>query len=86
MQDKFAPAKIQSVAKTPYGGLYEVYMDRNIVYTNEQVTFIITNGEIIDTKTNARVTEQRMRKFYSCSRRVLRRSLSRSQSIVLLLS
>ncbi len=63
MQDKFPPAKIQSVTKTPYGGLYEVYMDRNIVYTNEQVTFVITNGEIIDTKTNTRVTEQRMRKL-----------------------
>ena len=63
VQEKFPPAKIQSVTKTPYGGLYEVYMDGNIVYTDDQVTFVITNGEIIDTKTKARVTEQRMRKL-----------------------
>src|SRR5688500_16404765 len=63
MQEKFPPAKIQNVEKTTYNGLYEVYMDGNIVYTNEQVTFVITHGEIIDTKTNLRVTEQRMRKL-----------------------
>lgn len=62
VQEKLPQAKIQSVVKTPYGGLYEVYMDGNIHYTDEKATFIIY-GMLIDTKTNRKVTEQRMRKF-----------------------
>jgi thiol:disulfide interchange protein DsbC len=54
--------KVQSVAKTPYGGLYEVYVDKTLHYTDEKVTFLIY-GVLIDTKTDRNVTEQRMRKL-----------------------
>ncbi len=63
VQEKFPHARIQGVTKTPYGGLYEVFMDGNVLYTDENMSFVIAHGEIIDTKTNARVTEQRMRKL-----------------------
>jgi thiol:disulfide interchange protein DsbC len=59
---KFKGAKIDSVVKTPYGDLYEVFMDNRIFYTDEQMTFMFV-GELIDTKTNARVTELRYRKL-----------------------
>jgi thiol:disulfide interchange protein DsbC len=54
--------KVQSVTKTPYGGLYEVYVDKNLHYTDEKVSFILY-GVLVDTKTNLNVTEQRMRKL-----------------------
>ena len=54
--------KVQSVTRTPYGGLYEVYVDRNLHYTDEKVSFIIY-GVLIDTKTDRNVTEQRVRKL-----------------------
>ena len=54
--------KVQSVARTPYGGLYEVYVDKNLHYTDEKVSFIIY-GVLIDTKTDRNYTEQRMRKL-----------------------
>ena len=53
---------VQSVVRTPYGGLYEVYVDKNLHYTDEKVTFIIY-GVLVDTKTDRNVTEQRMRKL-----------------------
>jgi len=59
---KFPQAKIDSVLKTPYGGLYEVYMDGRIHYTDEKMTFFLI-GELIDTKTSLNVTEQRFRKL-----------------------
>jgi len=59
---KFPQAKIDSVLKTPYGGLYEVYMDGRIHYTDEKMTFLMI-GELIDTKTSMNVTEQRFRKL-----------------------
>jgi thiol:disulfide interchange protein DsbC len=54
--------KVQSVTKTAYGGLYEVYVDKTLHYTDENVSFIIY-GVLIDTKTDRNVTEQRMRKL-----------------------
>lgn len=59
---KFPQAKIESVIKTAYGGLYEVYMDGRIHYTDEKMTFFLI-GELIDTKTSVNVTEQRFRKL-----------------------
>ena len=54
--------KVQRVTKTPYGGLYEVYVDKNLHYTDEKVSFIIY-GVLIDTKTDRNMTEQSMRKL-----------------------
>jgi len=61
-EGKFPQGKIQSVTRTVYGGLYEVYMDGRLHYTDDKTTFIMV-GELIDTKTNQNVTEQRMRRL-----------------------
>lgn len=62
MEGKFAGSKIEKVTKTTYGGLYEIFLDGKIAYTDEQVTFIIL-GNLIDAKTSQNVTQQRLRKF-----------------------
>jgi len=65
LQDKFPQSKIQSVTKSPYGGLYEIYMDgitSGLHYTDEKVSFILF-GVLIDPRTNKNVTEQRMRRL-----------------------
>ncbi len=62
MEGKFPNAKIPHVTKTAYGGLYEVYLDNEIVYTDEQVSFVLV-GNLIDTKTNQNLTQQRLRKL-----------------------
>lgn len=54
--------KVQSVTKTPYGGLYEVYVDKSLHYTDEKVSFLIY-GVLVDTKTNRNMTEQTLRKL-----------------------
>ena len=62
MESKFQGAKVSGVSKTAYGGLYEVYVDGQIGYTDEKVTFFIV-GNLIDTKTSLNVTQQRLRKL-----------------------
>ena len=62
VQAKFPQAKLESVTKTAYGGLYEVYMDGAIHYTDEKMTFFLI-GQLIDPKTSVNVTEQRIRKL-----------------------
>lgn len=55
-------ARVESVTKSGYLGLYEVFADGNIVYTDEKGTAIIV-GPLIDGKTMKNVTEERMKKL-----------------------
>lgn len=56
---KFPEAKIASIQKTPYSGLYEVYMDGQLVYadTNAQYIFL---GDVVDLKNRANLTQARL--------------------------
>lgn len=50
---------VETVTKTPYGGLYEVVLKSGeIVYTDDQVSFVI-DGSVIDAKTRKNVTQAR---------------------------
>lgn len=54
-----APA-VESVSRTPYGGLYEVVLKSGeLVYTDEKVGFII-DGRVIDAQTRRDMTQLRM--------------------------
>lgn len=50
--------KVDSVVKTPYGGLYEVRMGNEIVYTDEKAKYVFV-GSIIDIKGTVNFTKQR---------------------------
>jgi thiol:disulfide interchange protein DsbC len=52
--------QVDSVKKTSFGGLYEVYMGGQIIYTDEKFSFLIVEGKLIETKTKRNVTGERM--------------------------
>ncbi|MGE5386280.1 MAG: DsbC family protein [Betaproteobacteria bacterium] len=54
--------KVESVTKAGYLGLYEVYVDGHLLYTDEKLTTFIA-GNLIDAKTMKNVTEERMNKL-----------------------
>ncbi len=54
--------KVTSVAKSPYLGLYEIYADGQILYTDEKQTAIFA-GTLIDGKTMKNITAERMQKL-----------------------
>jgi thiol:disulfide interchange protein DsbC len=54
--------KVDSVVKTAYAGLYEVYADGQIIYTDEKVSALLI-GTLIDGKTMKNVTSERMQKL-----------------------
>jgi len=54
--------KVSSVTKTPYLGLYEVYADGQIIYTDDKVSALMI-GTLIDGKTMKNVTDERMQKL-----------------------
>ena len=54
--------KIDEIAKTPIGGLYEVRIGTDIYYTDEQGNYLI-EGQVIETRTRSNLTEARIAKL-----------------------
>jgi thiol:disulfide interchange protein DsbC len=51
---------IESITKTNYAGLYEVFLDGQIVYTDEKFSFLIAEGRLVEPKTRRDITGERM--------------------------
>lgn len=58
LEKQFPGAKVQSVVKTPYAGLYEVFMEGQLFYTDANARYLVV-GKVIDAKTRVNLTEQR---------------------------
>lgn len=56
---KFPEAKIASIQKTPYSGLYEVYMDGQLVYADANAQYIFL-GDVVDLKNRSNLTQARL--------------------------
>ncbi len=54
--------KVSSIVKSPYLGLYEIYADGQIIYTDEKLSALFA-GTLIDGKTMKNVTAERMQKL-----------------------
>lgn len=52
--------KVQKITKTPFNGLYEVFLGEEIIYTDEKFSFLIAEGRVIDVKTRRNLTGERM--------------------------
>lgn len=56
--------KIEEVSKTPMNGLYEVRINQSdIFYSDAKGDFVLLQGELIDTRTHANLTEARVNKL-----------------------
>jgi len=56
--------KIGHVAKTPYAGLYEVVIDDQLLYTDEQGQYLF-DGSVIDVKSRRDMTDERRQKLFA---------------------
>lgn len=59
---KFPDIKAESVTKTTYGNLYEVFTGTEIFYTDEKVTFFLA-GDVIDATSRSNITQARLNKL-----------------------
>ncbi|MGB7540607.1 MAG: DsbC family protein [Burkholderiales bacterium] len=62
VEARFGNIKVDSVAKTPYFGLYEVVIGEKLIYTDDKVNYIV-DGSIVDARTRQDLTEVRMQKL-----------------------
>lgn len=51
---------VENIEKTPYEGLYEVFMGGQIVYTDKDLNFMIVEGKLVDPKTKTNITGERL--------------------------
>lgn len=56
--------KLEHVVKTPYAGLYEVIINDQLLYTDEQGQYLF-EGSVIDVKNRRDVTEERRRILFA---------------------
>jgi thiol:disulfide interchange protein DsbC len=59
LSKQFPGAQIHSIKKTPYSGLYEVYMDGQLVYVDAKSQYVFT-GDVIDLKNRSNLTQARL--------------------------
>lgn len=66
--------KVESVTRAGYLGLYEIYADGNLFYTDEKVTALLIGGDLIrsphalnliDLRTSRNITDERLRQLTS---------------------
>ncbi len=60
---KYPQIQLESVTKTPLAGIYEVFADGQIHYTDEKATYLFVNAMMIDTDKKTNLTEERMSKL-----------------------
>lgn len=58
LEQRFPGAKVQSVVKTPYAQLYEVFMEGQLFYTDPKARYLIV-GKVIDAASRVNLTERR---------------------------
>jgi thiol:disulfide interchange protein DsbC len=60
VQAAYPKIKVESVTKTPFNGLYEVFVDGQILYTNDNFSWFIAEGRLIDAKSKKELTSARL--------------------------
>lgn len=61
MQKKYPGIEVESVARTPLAGIYEIYAGGEVFYADANVNYLIVRGRMIDVARKADLTDERMR-------------------------
>jgi thiol:disulfide interchange protein DsbC len=62
LQQQFPGAQISSVTKTPYSGLFEVYLDGQLIYTDAKAQYAFI-GDVIDLKNRTNLSQERLNRL-----------------------
>ncbi len=60
--ERFPGAQISSVKKTPYSGLFEVYLDGQLVYMDAKGQYVFA-GDVIELSSRRNLTQERLSKL-----------------------
>lgn len=60
---KYPEVPVDTVTKTPVAGIYEVFSNGQMIYTDENANYLFVNANLIDTEKKTNLTEERMGKL-----------------------
>jgi thiol:disulfide interchange protein DsbC len=60
IQKKYPDIAVESVTKTPLAGIYEVFANGQLIYTDEKAAYLFLNAQMIDADSKTNLTEERM--------------------------
>ena len=63
IEQQYPDIKIQSIKKTNFNDLYEVYLGNEIIYTDKSFKFLIIEGQLVDPKTKKNITADRLAEY-----------------------
>ncbi|AAZ98284.1 thiol:disulfide interchange protein DsbC [Thiobacillus denitrificans ATCC 25259] len=66
LAQQFPGAKVSSVKPTPYSGLFEVYLDGQLVYVDAKAKYVFA-GDVIDLKNRTNLTQARLNQLQAVS-------------------
>ena len=66
-QKRYPDVTVESVAKTPLAGIYEVFANGDLIYTDEKAAYLLVNANLVDTDKKKNLTEERMTQLTSVS-------------------
>ncbi len=66
LTQQFPGANIASVKKTPYSGLFEVYLDGQLIYVDADAQYVFA-GDVIDLKNRTNLTQARLNQLQAVS-------------------
>lgn len=64
---KYPDIAVESVTKSPLPGIYEVFSNGQMIYTDEQVAYLFVNANLIDTEKKLNITEEHVNKLSAVS-------------------
>lgn len=60
LERKYPQIPVDTVTRTPLPGIYEVYANGQLIYTDEKAGYLFINGSLIDVEKKLNLTEERM--------------------------
>ena len=63
LESRTPPIKARSIKPSPIAGLYEVFVQGNLIYTDKNFSYVIVNGAMMDTTSKHNLTEESLKQL-----------------------
>jgi thiol:disulfide interchange protein DsbC len=60
LESETPPVKAKSIKPSPIAGLYEIFVQGNLIYTDKNFSHVIVNGTLIETASKKNLTEENL--------------------------
>lgn len=63
LESRTPPIKSKSIKPSPIAGVYEVFIQGSLIYTDKSFSYVIVNGALMETSSKKNLTEERLKQL-----------------------